>query len=60
MDHDKKAQQAVERTELKPRGPMRRLLPARMPKEGLTNKSKTPGAGILPNAGDDSVTLGSD
>jgi hypothetical protein len=39
---------------------MRRLLPARMPKEGLTNKSKTPGAGILPNAGDDSVTLGSD
>jgi hypothetical protein len=59
MNKDKKAQQAIEDTK---RQPVRtRDLPAAGPhaKDQLTDESKTPGAGSLPDKDDESVSPGS-
>ncbi|KSV62849.1 hypothetical protein N182_11880 [Sinorhizobium sp. GL2] len=59
MSKDKKAQQAIEETGKDPSGGQH--LPTAGPhaKDRLTDKTKTPGSGLLPDNDDDTVVPGS-
>lgn len=59
MNKDKKAQQAVEETGKEPAGGKHIPAPGPHAKDHLTDESKTPGAGSLPDKDDDIVVPGS-
>jgi hypothetical protein len=59
MDKDTKAQQAIEETGKKPFDGQDQPAAGPHDKEHLQDESKTPGAGALPDEGDESVSPGS-
>jgi hypothetical protein len=59
MDKDTKAQRAIEETGKRPVASEDHPAAGPHAKEHLTDKSKTPGAGSLPDKNEDSVSPGS-
>jgi hypothetical protein len=59
MDNDMRTQQAIEETAQEPTGTDASPAAGPHAEERLTDKSKTPGAGTLPDSGDESVSPGS-
>jgi hypothetical protein len=58
MDTDKKAQHAIEETGQEPRGTNKSPAAGPHAEQRLTDNSKTPGAGALPDPEDESVSPG--
>lgn len=58
MNKDKKAQQAIEETGKEHPGGQHIPAPGPHAEDHLTDKSKTPGTGLLPDKDDDVVTPG--
>jgi hypothetical protein len=58
MDENKKAREAIEGLDAKPTEGLKPPVAGPHAKKGLTDESKTPGAGALPDRDDESVMPG--